>query len=553
MDIIRHNSGLYRYGGIRSRRIVPAALRSVFPSRRCLIVCVWLLVAAAILRWVALGQVPLVPEEAYYWLYSQHPDLSYFDHPPMVAGMIGLGTTLFGNTEFGVRIVGNLLMIGTSILMYFFGRAWFDATTGLLAALMLHILPVYFGAGFIATMDPALLLFWMLCLNGITLALRRNRTGGWYLAGIALGGALLSKYTGIFLVPGALLALSLHAPWRRHLRTPHPYLACLIALTMFTPVILWNARHHWASFHYQLMGRSDAASMSFATVLESIGFQIVVATPAIFWGVAASVRRIHRKGYRRITPAHIVAMVFSLPLIAVVIYKSIRGDSRINWTLPAYLSLMPAASRYFLALLRKGVRDRAAHRAFRPLLWTVMICMILNITMLGFLLGLQPFLHWISAFGPWEQLAEIVEYHEDKLESDIGMEPLVIAEGKNRLASVLAFYRYPFEDDTNTARTTTSQWILGGSSLAFPYWHTAEQWVGHTCLYIDKNPQSLHEKLLPYFDSIELVNDPRLDSLGGDRYYLAIARNYHIPGSDYSFHRRDQMAYPDWYPRSGSD
>src|SRR5664280_2844266 len=50
-------------------------------------------------------QTELIPEEAYYWAYSQHPALSYFDHPPMVAWIIWLGTAVFGNTELGVRIV----------------------------------------------------------------------------------------------------------------------------------------------------------------------------------------------------------------------------------------------------------------------------------------------------------------------------------------------------------------------------------------------------------------------------------------------------------------
>ena len=43
----------------------------------------------------------LYPEEAYYWNYAQHLDLGYLDHPPMVAWLIHLGTTVFGNTERG--------------------------------------------------------------------------------------------------------------------------------------------------------------------------------------------------------------------------------------------------------------------------------------------------------------------------------------------------------------------------------------------------------------------------------------------------------------------
>jgi dolichol-phosphate mannosyltransferase len=46
----------------------------------------------------------LLPEEAYYWNYSRHLDIGYLDHPPMVAWLIRLGTMVFGQNEFGVRI-----------------------------------------------------------------------------------------------------------------------------------------------------------------------------------------------------------------------------------------------------------------------------------------------------------------------------------------------------------------------------------------------------------------------------------------------------------------
>src|SRR5687768_4209656 len=83
-----------------------------------------LLLAAVLLRFVAMASVPLVPEEAYYWMYAQHPNLSYFDHPPMIAWVIGLGTAVFGNSEFGVRVIGCALMLAATWLMYWFGREW---------------------------------------------------------------------------------------------------------------------------------------------------------------------------------------------------------------------------------------------------------------------------------------------------------------------------------------------------------------------------------------------------------------------------------------------
>src|SRR3954466_7411937 len=64
----------------------------------------WLIAALVLLRIGYLGFAELFPEEAYYWNYAKHLDIGYLDHPPMVAWLIHLGTWLFGNNEFGVRL-----------------------------------------------------------------------------------------------------------------------------------------------------------------------------------------------------------------------------------------------------------------------------------------------------------------------------------------------------------------------------------------------------------------------------------------------------------------
>jgi len=45
----------------------------------------------AVVRLAAVLVVPVLPEEAYHWLYAKHLDIGYYDHPPMIAGMIALG------------------------------------------------------------------------------------------------------------------------------------------------------------------------------------------------------------------------------------------------------------------------------------------------------------------------------------------------------------------------------------------------------------------------------------------------------------------------------
>jgi len=78
--------------------------------------------AVTILALVALRLVaawtPLTFDEAYYWMWSKHLAGGYYDHPPMVALVIRLGTMLAGDTELGVRVASILLALPMSWAVY---------------------------------------------------------------------------------------------------------------------------------------------------------------------------------------------------------------------------------------------------------------------------------------------------------------------------------------------------------------------------------------------------------------------------------------------------
>ena len=166
------------------------------------------------LRLVTAFLIEITPQEAYYWNYAMHPALSYFDHPPMVAWVIGAGYFLLGRSELGVRIGGFLLTLLSTWLLYALGKLWFSKRAGLWAALLFQLLPLFFVYGVLITPDVPLTFFWLLTLYLFSLALSEDKKWAWYLAGAALGLSMLSKYTGIFLVPSALLFLIFHPRYR---------------------------------------------------------------------------------------------------------------------------------------------------------------------------------------------------------------------------------------------------------------------------------------------------------------------------------------------------
>src|SRR6185503_8457449 len=126
-----------------------------------------------------------------------------------------------------------------------------------------------------------------------------------------------------------------------------------------------------------------------------------------------------------------------------------------------------------------------------------------------YLFTLQAHVGVPSAFGPWEQLARIVEETEDKLKQETGRVPIVIANDRYRLASVIAFYQTSLDSKQEATQLITSQWFLRGEGLGYEYWSNPENFIGSDCVYIDDKGDDL-KFVKRRFRSVELIEDPRL-------------------------------------------
>src|SRR5690242_6300149 len=101
-------------------------------------------VALVLMRLVAAALTPLTFDEAYYWIWSKHLAGGYYDHPPMVAIVIRLGTMIAGDSELGVRLVSILLALPMSFAVYratvlLFGSARAAASATVFLNLMLMV------------------------------------------------------------------------------------------------------------------------------------------------------------------------------------------------------------------------------------------------------------------------------------------------------------------------------------------------------------------------------------------------------------------------------
>ena len=235
-----------------------------------------------VLRLVAAAWTPLTFDEAYYWMWSKHLAGGYYDHPPAVAFVIRAGTMIAGDTELGVRLVSILLALPMSFAVYraaaiLFGGIRVAAT----ATILLNVTLMAAVGTMIVTPDAPLLVASSFVLFFLAKVLETGRGAWWLAVGVAIGAALLSKYTALFFGPAILIWLLAVPKLRRWLISPWPYLGGLVALAVFAPVILWNADHQWVSFLKQF-GRARIENFKPIFLGELIPTQFAFATPLVF-------------------------------------------------------------------------------------------------------------------------------------------------------------------------------------------------------------------------------------------------------------------------------
>jgi 4-amino-4-deoxy-L-arabinose transferase-like glycosyltransferase len=299
--------------------------------------------ALVALRLVGAAWTPLTFDEAYYWMWSKHLAFGYYDHPPGVALMIRLGTIVAGDTELGVRLVSILLALPMSFAVYRTAAILFGGQRVAASATILLNITLMAAVGtLIVTPDSPLLVASSFVLFFLAKVLETGRGAWWLAVGVAVGAALLSKYTALFLGPAILIWLVSVPKLRRWLVSPWPYLGGVVAFAVFSPVILWNADHEWVSFVKQI-GRSRIEVFKPSFIAELIPTQIAFATPLVFiLGAMGLYALLRRESGALAARALINAMFWTIALY--FMWHSLHARVEANWFAPVYPAFAIAAA-----------------------------------------------------------------------------------------------------------------------------------------------------------------------------------------------------------------
>lgn len=315
------------------------------------------LFALTVLRLVVAGLTPLSPDEAYYWVWSRALAGGYFDHPPMVALWIRVGTFIFGDTALGVRLLAPLSTALGSVLLAHAGTVLTGSRArGVMAAALLNA-TLAFGVGAVTmTPDTPLLFFWVCALAALARFLASGR-GAWLLAvGACTGLALASKYTAVFLGVSVAVWLVAVPALRVWLRGPWPWLSGVVALLIFLPVLIWNAEHDWAGFAKQ-GGRIGGfrPEQAFYYFVEFIGGQIGMLTPLVFLVCGAGLWVAARSAWRGRDPGLSLLVLLSVLPLPVFLQHVFTDRVQANWPAIIYPSAVLLGAMMWPRMQRPAV------------------------------------------------------------------------------------------------------------------------------------------------------------------------------------------------------
>jgi 4-amino-4-deoxy-L-arabinose transferase-like glycosyltransferase len=299
-----------------------------------------LVVVLTVARGFIADRAGLLWDEAYYWMWSQHPAAGYFDHPPMVAWWIAASTAIFGNSPTALRLPFILNVAIAPFVGYALARILFDRAFAWRSALWATVLPVVGIAGFMATPDGPAVTFWSLAIVCFALVVRTGNGVWWLAVGVFAGLGVLSKYTVLFLGPGLVLALLIDPPLRRWFLSPWLWAGGAIAVLIFLPNVLWNAEHDWVSYRFQF-GRLGEARFTPVYLLTLLVVQPLIFNPLAAVFMVRGVRMwLAGAQYGREIG---ILVATALPAAMFIVFQATHGEVLQHWLTPVFPTLTVVA------------------------------------------------------------------------------------------------------------------------------------------------------------------------------------------------------------------
>lgn len=510
----------------------------VVPRVRWHLAAIGLFFYVLILRLFYMGHVELIPDEMYYWVYSQKLDLAYLDHPPLVGWLIAVGTRIAGDTIFGVRLMLIPLTLLGVWFVYRYGATMGGRTAGLMCVLAVTVLPFFAVSGLLMTPDAPMLVAWAAALYFFKRALIDDRASAFFGLGLAMGVGLLAKYTIALLAPAALIFMLIDRRSWHWFGRPEPYLSVLLATAIISPVLVWNAENSWASLAFQSTRRL-LENPEFASHMVLV-YALLLLSPIVALAGFMVLGRSRLELCPDVRKRRFMLTMTIVPLGIFLIYGMFTVI-KFHWTLPAWIALLPMIMTALVRHIWPGTLPLNRLHAVIMRAWVPSVVVLV--------IGYGVLLHYLtlglpglkttdfgSGYLGWEQTTEAVRRLENRIIRETGQRPIIASTDKWSGAAALAWHYRPDDFDH-----ITGQNLIGMSGSMWEYWFDRQTDPSRPVLLINRSSKLIDEEWL----ALALIDLGPLQSVDIRRNDEPVGKLYYRIGAGF---KPQQVRYPDRIP-----
>jgi len=309
--------------------------------------------------------IDLVPDEAYFWVWSKHFAFSYRDKGPLVAWTIAVSTHMFGDTIFGVRFFAVLLSAGTAFQLFRLAERLYDDRAGLWCLGVAAVIPLFAVGSILMTIDPLSVFFWAWGANLSWSAFETGKMRYWVLLGLAVGFGFLAKFINVVQLVGVALFLCWSRP-HRHFLLSRQSLATLCAFGVSSfPVFSWNVQTGW--LHLQALHERSGIQHSFGIhpwqFLQYLDEIFAVVSPPIMAGMFIAAIGLWYLEGDQAQVKHLLSQFLPVQVMYLLLGLNNKGEP--NWIAPSLISGIVLLVVFWRQLM-------ARNRTWRWMIWSAL-------------------------------------------------------------------------------------------------------------------------------------------------------------------------------------
>ena len=252
-------------------------------------------------------------DELYFRVAARHPAWGYDDQPALTPLLGRFSEWVFGADPRGLRMLSAVAIGLVVVLVALIARELGAGRTGqAVAALATAASGAAMALGHLLSTTTFDVLLWVTLVYVVTRILGGGDERQWLLVGLAVGIGLENKHLILLLVLALACGCLLARRWELA-RSPWLWVGAALAVALWLPNLLWQARHGWPQL---ALAAKIAEEEAAANRIELLPLQFLLIGPLLapLWlgGLWWLVRRAEARPYRPIGLAYIVLLGIAL-------------------------------------------------------------------------------------------------------------------------------------------------------------------------------------------------------------------------------------------------